>query len=231
MTDVIPDRLTALSGWRAWRVIDGKLTSITDRQVWTPVQAFEAKCTSSIPGSGPGVSGLFMTTAPFFLSATSVNPNASAGPAAFPVQAMQPQPRRSMISGAYGGLGEVVDEIEHEVPDPSCSCGIYAASTLLPVWPYVDDAVVVGRVALWGRVVEHAQGWRAQFAYPQALFVPKPWVTKAARLLKAYELTVQDVEDIQEPWMSGGMAAPYEAAAGKGGFMGLRQFFIPGWLQ
>ncbi|MEP6973528.1 MAG: hypothetical protein ABI869_05215 [Actinomycetota bacterium] len=28
---------------------------------------------------------------------------------------------------------------------------------------------MVGTVALWGRVVEHALGWRGEFAYPQRL--------------------------------------------------------------
>ena len=30
---------------------------------------------------------------------------------------------------------------------------------------------VHGEVYLWGRVVEHERGWRAQFAYPKALFL------------------------------------------------------------
>ena len=30
---------------------------------------------------------------------------------------------------------------------------------------------VMGRVSLWGRVVEHSRGWRAQYAYPYSLCV------------------------------------------------------------
>ena len=38
---------------------------------------------------------------------------------------------------------------------------------------YYADAVfpiVVGRVALWGTVRDHTEGYRAQFAYPQILY-------------------------------------------------------------
>ena len=30
---------------------------------------------------------------------------------------------------------------------------------------------VHGKVYLWGTVVEHERGWRAQFAYPKVLFL------------------------------------------------------------
>lgn len=51
------------------------------------------------------------------------------------------------------------------VPSLECSCGIYA---------YSDEADIlasrglhwVGQVALWGRVVKHEKGMRAEFAYP-----------------------------------------------------------------
>ena len=31
---------------------------------------------------------------------------------------------------------------------------------------------VLGRVSLWGKVVEYDHGWRAEFAYPAELFIP-----------------------------------------------------------
>src|SRR5437764_1406713 len=36
----------------------------------------------------------------------------------------------------------------------------------LPAW---DGPVAVGRVSVWGRVVDEAEGWRGQFAYPYAV--------------------------------------------------------------
>lgn len=52
-------------------------------------------------------------------------------------------------------------------------CGIYARTHRLPV-TYVTTGprAVVGLVAMWGRVIEHEQGYRAQFAYPVALREP-----------------------------------------------------------
>jgi len=61
----------------------------------------------------------------------------------------------------------------HETPHERCTCGIYAAKTLdgLHAMGYARGTIF-GEVYLWGRVVEHAHGWRAQFAYPKSLRVP-----------------------------------------------------------
>lgn len=67
---------------------------------------------------------------------------------------------------------------EHPAPSVSCRCGIYAASLdwvssyLDSGWPGERGDPVVGRVLLWGRVVECEQGWRASLAYPECLYVP-----------------------------------------------------------
>ena len=64
-------------------------------------------------------------------------------------------------------------EAGHSAPDETCTCGIHAAREPAPVLTYLrgrDEprtvARVLGRVALWGRVVEHEEGWRAEFAQP-----------------------------------------------------------------
>jgi len=36
-----------------------------------------------------------------------------------------------------------------------------------------DEYGIDGEVYLWGTVVEHQIGWRAEFAYPKALYLPK----------------------------------------------------------
>lgn len=60
----------------------------------------------------------------------------------------------------------------HRAPALDCRCGIYAARSLetfdrpRPAWP---PPPVVGTVALWGTVIEHEGGWRAQWAYPSRL--------------------------------------------------------------
>ncbi len=58
------------------------------------------------------------------------------------------------------------------VPDPACSCGIYAASSpehLRDAGVFTRLTCVVGAVAMWGRVVEHHRGARSQLAYPARL--------------------------------------------------------------
>jgi hypothetical protein len=64
------------------------------------------------------------------------------------------------------------------VPDERCECGIYAG-VLRWVGEYLRDlpasvavARVLGRVSLWGRVIECERGFRASHAYPLHLYVP-----------------------------------------------------------
>lgn len=59
----------------------------------------------------------------------------------------------------------------HRVPDPACMCGLYAAAwparLLHAVVPVAfNGCAVIGSVSLWGRIVEHAAGYRATFGYP-----------------------------------------------------------------
>jgi hypothetical protein len=61
----------------------------------------------------------------------------------------------------------------YEAPKSDCTCGVYAAKTLdhLRRIGYTQDRFQ-GEVWLWGTVVEHEDGWRAQFAYPKNFVVP-----------------------------------------------------------
>jgi hypothetical protein len=66
----------------------------------------------------------------------------------------------------------------HGAPDVRCDCGVYGAD--LPyVGQYLTPALfepaaarVLGRVALWGTVIECQRGYRASHAYPQLIYVP-----------------------------------------------------------
>jgi len=62
------------------------------------------------------------------------------------------------------------------VPAWDCKCGFYAYKTAhaLAASEYVglpQGTTVQGRVALWGRVIHHALGYRAEYAYPQVLYL------------------------------------------------------------
>lgn len=72
----------------------------------------------------------------------------------------------------------------HDAPESQCDCGIYAAA-LEHIGKYVVQAPcnrlarVLGRVALWGTVIECERGFRASLAYPTRICVPldagAPW--------------------------------------------------------
>ena len=58
----------------------------------------------------------------------------------------------------------------HRAPDPDCTCGLYAVDGLDRL-PAVTgrDVTVIGSVALWGTMVEHDSGFRAELGYPDRL--------------------------------------------------------------
>ena len=56
----------------------------------------------------------------------------------------------------------------HEAPNADCSCGLHATREL-DFLRRTRCPAVLGRVALWGRVIEHEHGYRARYAYPQRL--------------------------------------------------------------
>jgi hypothetical protein len=71
--------------------------------------------------------------------------------------------------------------VEHIAPDVECTCGIHAAREPALLWTYLHGrdepttvARVLGRVALWGRVVEHEHGWRAERAFPLSFVAGDP---------------------------------------------------------
>ncbi len=71
----------------------------------------------------------------------------------------------------------------HHAPGTACECGIYALTRvdaiepreLLPQVCHPGlDVYVLGVVMLWGRVVQHGQGYRAEYARPLRLLTTPP---------------------------------------------------------
>jgi hypothetical protein len=91
-----------------------------------------------------------------------------------PGRAVQATCRRAPLEGVVAGLPP------HDAPAEACRCGIYATARLAETLAYSRevgrrrDTVhrVVGRVSLWGTVIECEGGWRSALGYPAALFVP-----------------------------------------------------------
>jgi hypothetical protein len=140
-----PDYAEAIIAWRAWLVVgDGeeiRLSSLVHKTVWAPRCELEASCH-----------------------------------------------RRTLSLPRLWRK----KPLGHSAPAEDCRCGIYgardverAASYLLainparclptnfwlepPHWPLLDSAI--GRVSLWGSVVECEHGWRASRAYPECLYL------------------------------------------------------------
>jgi hypothetical protein len=74
---------------------------------------------------------------------------------------------------------------EHAAPAPGCTCGVHAMGNIRYLTTYLTPADrpyawlrplvhhVIGRVALWGDVVEGSRGWRAARAYPAEVWLPQ----------------------------------------------------------
>jgi hypothetical protein len=63
----------------------------------------------------------------------------------------------------------------HRSPEPGCTCGIHALKDPARLARSGRTAAVVGRVAMWGRVIEHTKGHRAEFAYPSRMRLVCSW--------------------------------------------------------
>lgn len=66
----------------------------------------------------------------------------------------------------------VCDQGAHAViPSRECSCGVYAVRRRDDLGGEPSPPLVIGMVALWGRVLEYECGYRAERAYPAGLIL------------------------------------------------------------
>lgn len=87
-----------------------------------------------------------------------------------PRQSLAARCRASTVVGTIAGRAEAGDN--HDAPQPNCTCGIYAVKTLDHFRSAGYERFgICGEVFLWGKVVEHELGWRAQLAYPKNFFL------------------------------------------------------------
>jgi hypothetical protein len=62
---------------------------------------------------------------------------------------------------------------DHEAPHFHCQCGIWGFKSLENLLSALGPSYkpsVIGKVSLWGRVIETENGFRAQYAYPEQLW-------------------------------------------------------------
>ena len=115
-------------------------------------------------------------------------------------------------------------------PDQACGCGLYAALDL-PTLRQATNAdlespLVVGEVALWGRVIPAELGYRAQFGYPRRLWVVRESIPVLdgldevpARLARRYRVPVELCDAtwavsaaVLNPWSTGARSAESRSA-------------------
>jgi hypothetical protein len=101
------------------------------------------------------------------------------------------RPRHVLRASCVGG--------GHRPPDETCGCGIYGAPDLASLRDYglclTPGGLVVGEVALWGRTVPDTRGYRAEYAYPERLWlvegsVPEDDVAQVTASLAEYAVPV-----------------------------------------
>ncbi|MGH9739250.1 MAG: hypothetical protein ACRD4X_11800 [Candidatus Acidiferrales bacterium] len=89
---------------------------------------------------------------------------------------------RSMVAAATTPAAKKFwEQHAHHVPDPTCTCGMYAGINM----QHMIDIDYIGRgihgeVWMWGRLMRHELGWRAQYAYPKYFVVPVNMVSYSA---------------------------------------------------
>ena len=70
-------------------------------------------------------------------------------------------------------LRAVCVEVGHPAPADRCNCGLYANPDLEALRQHglclAPDVIVLGQVALWGKVVDDEPSYRGEFAYPARL--------------------------------------------------------------
>jgi hypothetical protein len=88
---------------------------------------------------------------------------------------------RSCVYAEYWPAGERFEAScpHHPLPAPTCGCGVHGVTTReeavrWALWAggALPNPIVLGRVNLWGKVLQFSRGYRAQYAYPYELEVP-----------------------------------------------------------
>jgi len=79
-----------------------------------------------------------------------------------------------------------------------CECGLYAYSSLENLFFDREFKNVIGRVCMWGKIVEHDTGYRSQFAYPDGLYrLDKAKLTsRASKSIAVYYKNNETISDL-----------------------------------
>ena len=158
----IPDRASAIVGWRAWRVWVHREEARMGWQWWRETERYPKD--AELRGIAQGWRWPKGTPAHSTCMARYHD---------------APDPEWAAIM-----------RDAHRSPVEGCSCGLYAlksprrARAECSGYPS-PDGYAYGKVALWGNVIEGTDGYRAESAYPLELYLP-PDVWGYRHFLKDY---------------------------------------------
>lgn len=180
---IIPDSIAPKTAWRAWKWDGRRLVSNTNNMMWEPGVAARAICTNL----GQGVPGVTLMVNVLEQGRADAIRNHMAQAYSPPVYEVDEGENRVYFTKrSYFVIPRAIP-VKLQVPAMRCSCGIYATNNLEEAVNYGE---ILGRVAMWGHVIEHSNGYRAQFAYPQSLYVPDQLVETMKPLLADYGVPV-----------------------------------------
>jgi hypothetical protein len=92
--------------------------------------------------------------------------------------------------------------LEHDAPDANCCCGIWGFKSIENLRLALGRRYtpsVIGKVSLWGRVIETENGFRAQYAYPEELWAYSAG-SSAEELGLVYGVPVKTAQSGDHAW-------------------------------
>lgn len=115
---------------------------------------------------------------------------------------LRPIFRRGLIWRPGEAQAAICPDEPHDAPAEGCMCGLYAVCHPMLLneihWDTappegiekLPGVLVIGQVSMWGRVIQHERGWRAQHAYPTHLYVFTTDTALAETLRERYRVPV-----------------------------------------
>jgi len=93
-------------------------------------------------------------------------------------------PGRPLAAACRASVSRTAHDV-HDAPQMNCTCGIYAAKSHADLRTAGYAGIGIhGEVYLWGIVVEHELGWRAQYACPKNFFLPLEMLPASMSMLE-----------------------------------------------
>jgi hypothetical protein len=95
-----------------------------------------------------------------------------------------PQPAECFSYQYQSGFSGVYSR--HPAPEDTCTCGYYSTLNIRVMKDYarqtmvsfdvemLSEATAIGVVSVWGKVIEHQEGYRSEYAYPKLVIVLPP---------------------------------------------------------